>query len=43
LGAAYDDEPVSFFNDEIALKSVSMLGVSIGHARPGGDAMAALA
>lgn len=34
LGAAYEDEPVSFFNDEIALKSVSMLGVSIGHARP---------
>ena len=36
LGAAYDDEPVSFFNDEIAFKSISMLGVSIGHAQPGG-------
>jgi 4,5-DOPA dioxygenase extradiol len=43
LGTAYDDETVSFFNDEIALKSVSMLGVCIGHAQPGGDAMAALA
>ncbi|HTB87213.1 MAG TPA: 4,5-DOPA dioxygenase extradiol [Steroidobacteraceae bacterium] len=39
LGAAYDDEPVSFFNDEIAFKSISMLGVSIGHAQPGGDAV----
>jgi 4,5-DOPA dioxygenase extradiol len=37
LGAAYEDEPVSFFNDEIALSSISMLGVSIGHAQPGGD------
>lgn len=36
LGAAYDDESVSFFNDKIAFKSISMLGVSIGHARPGG-------
>ena len=36
LGAAYDDEPVSFFNDEIAFKSISMLGASIGHAQPGG-------
>lgn len=38
LGAAFDDEPVAFFNDDIALKSISMLGVSIGHARPGGAA-----
>ena len=37
LGAAYGDEPVSFFNDEIALSSIGMLGVSIGHAQPGGD------
>jgi 4,5-DOPA dioxygenase extradiol len=37
LGAAYDDEPVSFFNDEIAFKSISMLGVNIGHALPGGQ------
>lgn len=37
LGAAYEDEPVSFFNDEIALSSISMLGVSIGRAQPGGD------
>lgn len=36
LGAAYEDEPVAFFNDEIALGSVSMLGVSIGHPEPGG-------
>jgi 4,5-DOPA dioxygenase extradiol len=35
LGAAYDDEPVVFFNDEIALRSISMLGISIGHAQPG--------
>jgi hypothetical protein len=35
LGAAYDDEPVSFFNDGIAFKSISMLGVSIGHAQAG--------
>lgn len=41
LGAAYEDEPVAFFNDEIALRSISMLGVSIGHAQPGGDAMIA--
>lgn len=40
LGAAYDDEPVSFFNDEIAFKSISMLGVSIGDAQPGGDSVA---
>jgi 4,5-DOPA dioxygenase extradiol len=26
LGAAYDDEPASFFNDEIDLASVSMTG-----------------
>lgn len=31
LGAAYDDEPVAFFNDEIALASISMLAFSIGH------------
>jgi 4,5-DOPA dioxygenase extradiol len=37
LGAGYEDEPVSFFADEIALSSISMLGVSIGHAQPGGD------
>ena len=37
LGAAYEDEPVSFFTDEIALSSISMLGASIGHAQPGGD------
>ena len=37
LGAAYEDEPVNFFTDEIALASISMLGVSIGHSRPGGD------
>jgi 4,5-DOPA dioxygenase extradiol len=30
LGAAYDDEPVAFFNDEIDLASVSMLGVVFG-------------
>ena len=36
LGASYDDETASFFNDEIALKSISMLSVAIGHARPGG-------
>ena len=42
LGASYDDEPVSFFNDAIALKSVSMLSVSIGHAQPGGDTMTAI-
>ncbi|HZK98855.1 MAG TPA: 4,5-DOPA dioxygenase extradiol [Caulobacteraceae bacterium] len=36
LGAAYGDEPVSFFNDEIALSAIGMLGVSIGHAQPGG-------
>jgi 4,5-DOPA dioxygenase extradiol len=39
LGAAYEDEPVSFFNDEIALKSISMLGVSIGHPEPGAGIM----
>ncbi len=37
LGAAYADEPVAFFNDEIALSSISMTGVSIGRAQPGGD------
>jgi 4,5-DOPA dioxygenase extradiol len=36
LGAAYDDEPVSFFNDEIVFRSISMLGVSVGHAQPRG-------
>ena len=36
LGAAYEDEPATFFNDEIAFKSISMLSVSIGHAQPGG-------
>jgi 4,5-DOPA dioxygenase extradiol len=35
LGAAYEDEPVAFFNDEITLRSISMLGVSIGHAQAG--------
>ena len=30
LGASYDDESVSFFNDAIALHSISMLSVSIG-------------
>ena len=34
LGSAYEDEPVSFFNDVIAFRSISMLGVSIGHALP---------
>jgi 4,5-DOPA dioxygenase extradiol len=37
LGAAFNDEPISFFTDEITLSSISMLGVSIGHAQPGGD------
>jgi 4,5-DOPA dioxygenase extradiol len=37
LGATYDDEPVEFFNDEIALRSISMLCAAIGHAQPGGD------
>jgi 4,5-DOPA dioxygenase extradiol len=30
LGAAHEDEPRGFFNDDIALGSVSMLGVTIG-------------
>jgi len=37
LGAAFEDEPVSVFNDEIVLSSISMMGVAIGHAQPGGD------
>jgi len=35
LGAAWDDEPASFFTDEIAMGSVSMLGIALGHPRPG--------
>ena len=35
-GAAYDDQPVSFLNDEIALYSVSMLGAALGSSQPGG-------
>lgn len=39
LGAAWDDEPASFFNDVIELGSVSMLGIVLGNApspRPAG-------
>ncbi len=32
LGLQRDDDPVTFFNDEIALRSVSMLGAVIGEA-----------
>lgn len=35
LGAAFDDERAVFFNDDVALASVSMLGVVIGHPEPG--------
>lgn len=35
LGSAYDGEDASFFSDEVALASVSMLGVAIGHPQPG--------
>lgn len=35
LGSAYSDEEPNFFNDEVALGSVSMLGVVMGHAQPG--------
>jgi 4,5-DOPA dioxygenase extradiol len=38
LGASYDDEPAVFFNDEIALASVSMLGVALGRPQPGSPA-----
>lgn len=35
LGAAFDDEEPVFFNDEVALASVSMLGLAVGHPQPG--------
>ena len=35
LGAAFDDEEPAFFNDEVALGSVSMLGVVMGHPQAG--------
>jgi 4,5-DOPA dioxygenase extradiol len=35
LGAAWEDEPAAFFTDEIAMGSVSMLGIALGHPRPG--------
>lgn len=35
LGAAFDDEAPYFFNDDVALRSVSMLGVALGHAQAG--------
>jgi 4,5-DOPA dioxygenase extradiol len=35
LGAAFDDERPAFFNDEIALAAVSMLGVTLGRPEAG--------
>jgi 4,5-DOPA dioxygenase extradiol len=35
LGAAFDDEEPAFFSDEVALASISMLGVTMGHPQPG--------
>jgi 4,5-DOPA dioxygenase extradiol len=35
LGAAFDDEEPAFFSDEVALASISMLGVAMGHPQPG--------
>jgi 4,5-DOPA dioxygenase extradiol len=37
LGAAYDDEPATFFTDDIVLGSISMLGFALGRPQPGDE------